>query len=171
MFILIIMVLSAFGMWEASRSNKEEYNGFEFTLTENSWLTEIAGKQYAFDYLPSELEQLNVTKVAVSGEKVYIAYDPEDKAFDKTYAINYIGSLFYQKNIRPVLACTKEKDCPAELPIVACDTASADVIFIRSGNETRISKDFRCYIVQAKDNLDLGMLRQRIAYSVLGVMD
>lgn len=168
--MLIVLVLSVFGVWTMSRTNKEEYNGIDFTPTENGWFTIINNQQFLFNYLPQDLEDVNSTQIAILGNKVYLTYDPEDKEIEKTYTLNYLSSLFYQNNIRTVLSCTKEKDCPEELPIVNCDEATADIVLIRSGNESKIFKENKCYIIQSQDSEYLTLLRERFVYQFLDVM-
>ncbi len=175
LFILIIMVFSVFGMWKASQANTVEYNGFEFILTQNGWLTTINDKQYFFNFLPNELEQINSTPIDLNGPKVYIAYDSKDKGLEKTNTINYLGSIIFQKGIRVVLSCTDEENCPDdEWPIVKCDDASADVILLKANhedNESKIFKQDKCYVIQAGNNFDLSLLREKFAYSLLKIIE
>ncbi len=170
-FIVLIMILSVFGMWQASQSNKEEYNGYEFVATENGWTTTINNQQFLFNYLPQDLEEINSTQIQISGNKVYIAYDPDDKELEKQFTMNYLAALFYQNNVRPVFSCTKEEGCPDdEFPITTCDDASVNVVLIRSGNESKISKQDMCYIIQSPTDADLTVLRERFVYDFLGIM-
>tara|TARA_Y100000034_G_scaffold136706_1_gene215054 strand:- start:66 stop:623 length:558 start_codon:yes stop_codon:yes gene_type:complete len=171
LFILFIMVFSVFAIWKTSQENKEEHNGFDFTLTQNGWTTIINKQQFLFNYLPKDLEDLNSTPILITTPKVYVTYNPENKGLDKSYTLEYLRSLFYQNNIRPVLSCTQEKDCPEQLPIIDCDNAEADVVLIQSGDESKIFKQGKCFIIQSEDNSDLTVLRERFVYSFLKVMD
>jgi len=165
------MVLSVFGMWKASGTNEEEYNGFKFIPSQNGWDVTINNQKMVFNYLPKDIEMMNSTPISITGQKIYLAYDQEDKELDKSFTMNYLASLFYQNNIRPQFSCIKEKACPDnELPLVNCDDASAEVILIRSGNESKIFKQNMCYIIQSQNNYDLTVLRERFVYQFLGVM-
>ncbi len=171
LFILILMVLSVFGMWQASQANEKEYNGFKFKGSQSGWVLKVDGNKYLFNYLPQQVEHLNSSGVSILGPKVYFGIDPEQKGVEQGYILDYLGNIVSSKNIRPVLSCTQEKECPNDnWPIVNCDNAEAEVIMIKQGNESKIFKQNKCYIIQAKMDGDLGLLRERFVYDFLGVI-
>jgi len=57
--MISIMIGSALNFWKSSE--KKEYKGYKFTKTENldgRWASYINGRQYYFDFLPQEVENL-----------------------------------------------------------------------------------------------------------------
>lgn len=172
-FIVVIMVLSVLGIVGSSFFSEEErrpeYNRFDFAKVNNQWLLKINDKDYYFQYLPQELE--NITSppaISLDIPKIYLAYRPKDIInYDK--AISSMGYVLYHHHkILLQKACAEEKDCP-DIPIINCQEKPGIVIL--SGEENSYTQDEKCLRITAADNEKLQKLTERLIYKLLGVMN
>ena len=59
------------------------------------------------------------------------------------------------------------------ISIIDCSaaTAAVPVIYFKTGNKTQISQDGDCIIAEARNGQDVIRAKDRIMYSILGVME
>jgi len=169
--IIFLMVMSVLGLYAGNvqEENVVEYNGYRFFPVGTGWQVKINNDQYQFRYLPEELQDFALGNIPL-GEKIYLAYDPTAKNITTDNAIGFVGNLFRQIGSRVVISCIQEKGCPDELPIVACETANANVLFFRSAEEKGVIREKQCIIIQAPTSADLYRVVEKIGYQLLGVM-
>lgn len=171
-FIVSIMVLSVLGIISSSffseEEGKTEYGGFTFARVNNQWRLKAEGKDYYFQHLPQELENLTSPgEASWDIPKIYLGFQPKDELnVDK--AINQIAYVFYNKGAVPQKACITEEDCP-DIPIMNCQEKQGVVIV--SGEKNGYTQNEKCLRITAINNEELEKLTERLIYQLLGVMN
>ena len=115
--------------------------GYDFFYTEGQWRFDQNGQVYGLNYLPSEVEDIEVEGIYgvndYVSQVIYIV-DGDAGSFE---VLNNLGryALRYQE------ACISEEDCSGDFPVKTC---SDSVIIFEAGNETFVYKEDSCvYIV------------------------
>jgi len=169
-FIIIVMIASTIGFalfQGGDESSKTEYNGFKFYQQEGGWLTIINNQKFGFRYLPEELENISMGIINTGTNRIYIVYDPLTD-LNKDYFFNRVGGTLMYMGITPQLACDKDEGC-SNIPVRSCKDEFS-MLYLKSGNETKAYNEDNCLVVEAKDNIELDKLSERIMYKLLGVM-
>jgi hypothetical protein len=171
------MVMSVFGyMWGSART-KMSYNGFKFYQLENgNYMINVNGKNIIFNYYPGDLENINATKGLrnlFTGPMVYATSD-----INSTYAEAIAEVQFNLGRVLDEITGTYVQNAftsktEHNLPAVTCENASMviPVIIFEKSNITQITAEGTCIIVEAKARQDIGVLYERILYSIIGVME
>ena len=171
-FIIIVMVASSIGFaliqGQGEKSSEREYKGFKFYQQQQGWFTRINEQQFSFRYLPEELENISMGTINTGTNKNYILYDPSEEELNKDYFYRRVGSILVYMGITPQLACSKEEDCP-NIPVRDCKEGFS-MIYLKYGNETKAYNEDNCLIAEAKDNVELDKISERIIYKLLGIM-
>ena len=172
-FIIFIMVTSAIGFIyspsdnNALNQNTIEYKGFKFALTtDNRYATEINGNQVIFDNAPSTLENIKLPDFQITQDKVYLIFVPEERDNNLDYSISKLYFTMQVKGIRAVLACSKEENCPSELPVKDCNS---EAVYFKKSNLTNIYKDSNCIILEG-DNININKYVDKIDLALIGVV-
>lgn len=172
-FIATIMILSLAGVFTSNINEKEaiDYNGKWFYPINNGWFTYINNQQIGFQYLPGELENISSTPyVLINSQKVYLITDPDETNISTVQSKQRLASIFYQKNIISVEACSKEESCSETTPIKDCKDIDVPGIYLKSGPTPRIYKDYMCYVVEGDTSLNLYKANEKLIYQILGVV-
>ncbi len=177
LFIVVIMMLSVVGfMWKGGSDTKQEYNGYDFRLTQNRlWQTEHSGETITFYHHPLEVEDLNLKPAAASSLRqtrmAYITSDPDDSLK------SYIGKAEFEmkrvmeeKGTFLEYAFTGENEFNKTVITCGNATTAVPVIYIRSGNKTGISYSSNCLVMEAESPQDVLAMRDRLLYAFLGVI-
>ncbi|MFC1741781.1 hypothetical protein ACFL3V_04570 [Nanoarchaeota archaeon] len=176
-----LMVASVFGiMFSSFNSGQEEntYGDYTFSRTKFGWATEIDGKQAEFDYLPQDVEELNVSaeviQKLVDSRVLYITFDPNSKIVDKFELMRYrfsgaLGDSF-GKYVMP--GVTNHTEAYAGQPLVDCGnaTAATPVIHVTEGNETVVVLDGDCITIEAYE-FAVGAVKDRLLYGMFGILE
>ncbi len=165
-FLLVVMVLSALGVYNSQPDNSVKYNGFTFNPIGTGWQVRVNNQQYQFLHLPTELDFPQIT--LPQAEKVYVAYDPSAKNI--TVPLGQVSGLLLQFGMRAIPACIQENGCPPDLPVISCDTANALVLYFRSAEEKQVLHQDQCTIIQAPTSLDFEKAVEKMAYQLVGIM-
>lgn len=178
MFIVLIMVGSAFGIifgGFASSSQTIKYNGVKLKASPEGWTAKVDGRVYNFRYDPKVLEGM---KVDDSFKDMIIRSPQVDMTseFNTSY-IETIGQVEF--DIASVLSYMNiysetgfSEDNSYGLPVFKCSRKSiVPLIYFTEGDETSITVDENCIIASAENNDMFFALRDRIIYSLLGIMD
>jgi hypothetical protein len=170
-FIVFLMAFSVLGAIGGSFFSKDEgrteYNGFDFINMGGQWMLKLEDKDYYFQYLPEELENITSPDADLNVQRIYLAYSPVDTInFDKAFnSIGYV--LYHSKGTMLQKACVVEEGCP-DIPIIDCQEKEGIVIVSGEGNS--YTQDKKCLIITATDNQELEKLTERLMYSLLKVM-
>ena len=180
-FISAIMVLSVIGfMSNSDDSNPDlDYNNFSFSITEdNRWVLNIKSpekQQIMFYNHPSEVDYINLSSEASSmlaGAKViYATSDPDDIFKEEISLTEFeIKDLMGKRGVYFESFFTKDNQFSK--PVVTCrnSTYYAPVLYFKQGNETRISYENNCIMLESESEYGIMKLRDRILYAFLGVI-
>jgi len=180
-FIAFIMISSIFGIIffgfgsSGSSSGSFEYNGFKFVNRGNFWSTNIGGNEALFTYIPTNLELILVDNAAIdrlrNKPQIDTTSDFSDGLSEGIALANYqLGITLNNFNIFIREGFTNQTK--ENYMVVTCDAATefVPVINFKSSNKTGISLDNNCIIVEASSNEEMVMLKDRIVYGILGVM-
>lgn len=171
--LVLLMIFSIFAVSldngnTNTNNNKIEYNGYELTQNNGLWRVNINGANYDFEYSPKDVE--NIASMELSsmslGNKIYITFNP-DEFNENSQELLRLKQFFYSRGISVSLACIKEQSC-SDLPIVNCNSYD-NTFYFKNGNETKIYKDNKCFILESK----LGeepIIINRFIYGVLGII-
>ena len=172
-FIIVIMVSSVIGFIyspgdnNALSQNSIDYKGFNFQLTtDNRYITNINGNNIVFDNDPNTLESINIPNFQITQDKVYLIFNSDERDDSLDYIMSKIYLTLQVKGVRPVLACSKEEDCPNELPIKDC---SSEAFYFNRDNITNIYKDNSCIVLEG-DNINLNKYVDKISLVLIGAV-
>ena len=162
LFVVAIMISSTIGFMGGESYDSEHYGDYTFTKVNTGWVTYIEGKQYLFDYLPGDLEDMDYDLGHIDLTNLYIAYTPSELNDDMNYAISKLRNFLAYRGEFSQIACLGEENCP-DIPVVSCE--SDNVIGFINGEE-KIYKVDKCTYVSG----DFIKSVNRICYDILGVM-
>jgi len=172
-FIVVIMLTSTIG-YVFKGGSKEKYNGFSFSRIENNgWYTEINGRQIGFNYFPADLESINLSSEIVDKIKgtnmVYFTHDPENRYREDIALLKEMFWPYFQIYADSGLTVNNTLG----LPVVNCDNAtiSLPVIYFKDSNQTGFYLDNNCIICEIRPGEDFTALKERLFYSLFGVME
>lgn len=164
-FIIGLMILSSLNVFETKdTTNTLKYKNYIFYKQTDQWISTINNQQISFFYNPLQLENVTLPYFSFSLPKMYIAYDPADMENEK-FVVQRAYSILQYSNIRPVLACYNEKDCP-DIPIIDC--SKDDSLYIKYSNNTNIYIQDKCLVVEGNQDYQLKYL-DKIFYNLLGI--
>lgn len=177
-FIVILMVGSVFGIIFGGfndSSESIEYKDYKLTASQKGWILKDEGKNYLFSFDPKSLENLKVSDDAINmlktSPQIDFTSDP-DSAYKQVIAqAEYdILSVLSSKNKYSEIGFVSESEY--DVPIFVCSRESEiPLVYLKDGNETKIYTNGSCIIAQSSNSDNFFALRDRIIYSILGVMD
>lgn len=176
--IAFIMVTSVIGfMWgREGEQRREKYNGRTFILNENGqWVTKINKVSFSFNYFPKDLEDIKINE-DIKG-KLLNTYE-----IDTTYDINdshkeAIAITQYEMNqdlskVNVYIRNGLTSDNNFTIPIIDCNSATFNIpiIYFKSSNETKISLERNCIIAEAANQREFSRIKDRLIYTIFGVI-
>jgi hypothetical protein len=176
LIIAFIMVGSILGYVSIGRQdNQFKYNGIKFTQTSNQWRTTINNQQLTFDYFPSDVEQIELSNDMVTAllnkPEIDTTSDLNDTFSEEIALANYNMALTLNKlNIYVMGGFTTNNTF--NLPILTCkgSTQAVPIIYFKQSNQTKITLENNCIIAEAKNNIDILRIKDRLLYSMLGII-
>ena len=178
LFIVLIMIGTSFSFVFFGFSGVEEkvkYNGITFVRFPDRWEAKISGRQAAFTFLPSEVENI----VALDDSFRTLQGKPE---IDLTYDLNstYSQSIALAQYQMGLTLATYNvylregytTNNTFNKPVIKCADATfqVPVVYFRHGNATNININNNCIIAEASANADFIKVKDRLLYGILGVM-
>jgi len=178
LFMVFIMIGTSFSFvffGFSSIDEKVKYKELTFTNNNNIWIAKINGKEAAFSFLPSELEDIialdDSIKILQGKFEIDVTYDLNG-TFKESIALaqHQMGLTLAQYNIFVRKGFTANNTF--NLPIITCNdsTLNVPVIYFMHGNSTKIDAENSCIIAEAKSNADFIMVKDRLVYGILGVL-
>ncbi|MBT4540679.1 hypothetical protein HOC35_04145 [Candidatus Woesearchaeota archaeon] len=179
LLIAFVMVSSLLGAWQGGYVAMDKYKDFKFRSKEYNVFGKIDGEWIQFKYHPTELESIEASPEALQTIKdskmIYVTFDPEDKQIGaiELARIEIIESFSSEFNIYPVVGVTMNSSQYQAYPLMTCDNATSiiPVLYLKSSNETKITKEGDCIYVYGSNNIEFKPLQDRIRYSVYEVME
>ena len=178
-FIVIVMVGSMFGVifygFNSSHESTTEHNQ-RFTRNGQWYQAEINNQNIYFNYLPSEVEDIEINPQATvmlkNSMEIDITSDPESNltqeiALSQYYLTNELSNT----NTHVRVGFTGNNSFNA--PILTCDDATnfVPVIYFKESNLTQTSFDNNCLTVEIKDAVDATKVKDRLLYAIFEIIE
>ena len=153
-FLIGLMTVSLFsidifGSNSSSQQNTVKYNNFEFTLTQNGWITTVNNQQLAFTHTPNEVEQIDIDNVQRSN------FDFIQKIYLSRTGLVPREILQLPLNIQAIRATYDENvSIQEDIPLKTCDDATETtlVIMFIPSNETKVRLKNNCLVIEDTQN-------------------
>ena len=172
-FIVFIMITSAIGFIYSPEDDNDlnqnliSYKGFNFErTTDNRFVTNINGNQVVFDNNPVSLDNFTLPNFQITQDKLYLIFNPGEKDNSLEYSMSKIAYILQIKGVRTILACSKEENCPEQLPIKDC---SNEAFYFKKNNLTNIYKDNNCIVLQG-DSININKYVDKIDLALIGAI-
>jgi hypothetical protein len=178
------MITSVIGymVTQGDGGNQLSYNGFDFqTSGYNGWLTDVDGKSARFTYHPSEIDNINISPDVINHLKntkmVFLSFDPEDVSIQRIelarLELDQQLPAFF--NIFPVTGVSNRTGTYAAFPEVDCRNATIFIPVLQfrtdpDGGRPSIESNGSCIILEAGSPDDIVILKDRLLYGMLGVI-
>jgi hypothetical protein len=174
-FISVIMVSSIIGyMWIGGNEPEFEYNGHKIARDNNGFIYTKDGNSFMFKFFPSELEGLaNQTDTGkIKKPMFYVTFDPNSGIVESVDLLRFDFSNELPKLNVYISSGVLNQSKIYNLSVIDCvnSTENIPVVKFLEANETKISEEGSCIIVEAKNNYDVIKIRDLILYSILGVI-
>ncbi len=174
--IAFIMISSMVGyMYSQNSAEIVNYNDYIFKRqANNNWIAKIDGDKIAFNYLPEQVDDIEFNaniKQLLDSNVVQFTYDPNQNYLENIAQAEYfLANALEKRGTYPVIGLTIENDY--NIPIITCDNATqySPVVDFVVSNETNIMMQQNCIIVQAKNGFDFIRAKDRLLYSLYGVI-
>jgi len=175
-FIAFIMVSSVIGfLWSGVDQNESKYNNIKFTRTQSGWTALIEGKWAVFDYFPSEVEPINIS----SNIGAMLANKPEidttsfiNDTFSEEIALAQYNMALVLNNVNIYLRTGFTANNTFKMPVFTCEdaTPAVPIIYFMQSNQTLVSMKDSCVVVEARNADDILRVKDRLLYSILGII-
>ncbi len=175
-FIVFIMVSSGIGyMFGESAARKEKYKEYTFVLRENQWVTEIEGKEIGFNYLPQDVENIDVNEEIVSGLQNKLEIDVTSGINDSFSEGIALAEYFMDRNLASLNVYLRKgftANNTYGAPIITCNDATdaVPVVFFKKGEQTAIYLNNGCIISEIRSERDALIVADRLMYGMVGVI-
>ncbi|MBI2107797.1 hypothetical protein HYT54_01605 [Candidatus Woesearchaeota archaeon] len=175
-FTLVGMTFSFVFFGFSSPDQKVKYKDFKFVYNQQSqaWMVKVQDKYAAFSFLPDEVEDMNITAdLTMLRQKPEIdsTYDLNDTNADAIALAQHQMGLTFQ-NYDVFLRAGAMSENRYNLPVINCSIATPNipVIYFRASNLTMISQQGSCIIIESNRDVNFLMAKDRILYSILGIL-
>ncbi len=178
MVFIIIGLTSSFvffGFSDGGGSQNARYNGFTFTNNGNVWITNINGIPAAFNFLPEDVEGIfafeDFSNRLRNKFEIDVTYDSNSTHKEAIALAHYQMAMTlgaYNVYLRQGFTANNSFN----LPVITCEDATQNVpvVYFKTGNISRIYAENDCIIAEASDNADFIKIKDRLLYTILGVM-
>jgi len=177
-FIAFIMISSVFAIIFSGYNQQTtslKYNDIKFTRENNQWSTNINNQKLLFNYLPTEVEQINLGPdviFALSNKPEIDTTSEINDTFKEEIALAQYNMVLALNNLNIYIRPGLTTNNTFNLPIITCEDASlaVPIIYFKQSNQTKITLENNCIIAEAKNNIDILRIKDRILYSILGII-
>jgi hypothetical protein len=172
-FGALIMISSVIGYMIADSQNTVvRYKAIKFTSSPDGWKFKHSGREYTLSFTPTSLENINISD-SISFEGV----NEIDATYDEnaSYKEEIAASLFELSNALPETLYLRKgftTNTTYGLPIITCKDAARyiAVIYYKFSNNTAISKEGNCIIIESDNQNSFLPLTDKLIYRILGVI-
>jgi len=176
LFIVFIMVFGAGGVVVDQLAKESyEYNGIRIVLKNNLWTAKADGKEFVFNYLPTDVEQISMSteigdRLANTLELDFTS-DADDK--DKqviAYSQFVLSKELEKKGIYFRTGFTGDNEF--NQTIIKCnnDAPHVPILYLKNGENVSITSEGSCIVGQASNEIDFIRIKDRIMYRILGII-
>lgn len=178
-FIAGIMVTSVFGViffgfGNSQETTRVEYNGFTLSKGAEYWATPINNQEINFRFLPSQLEDINLTQDIINKISNIVEIDTTS-ALNDTYKEEIaLANFELAQELRKLNIYIREGFTTNETarPKITCldATNAIPVVFFIKSNTTQLTLENNCIIAEANAALDALRIKDRLLYSITGII-
>lgn len=175
-FIALIMVGSILGIVMSDRrSNQFKYKDIKFRQDSNGWSTVINNQKLIFDYFPADVEQIELSQDIIAALTQRPEIDTTSKindTFSEEIALAQYNMALTLSNLNIYIRQGFTTNNTFNLPILTCKdaTAAVPIIYFEQSNQTKITLEKNCIIAEARNNIDILRIKDRLIYSLLGII-
>jgi hypothetical protein len=176
-FIVIIMISSILGfVWTNITTNNYEYKGHKFKLQGNSFILNINNKQINTNYLPNDIENIEISKEIKlkikNNPMLYLSFDTDSKNIDYMDKARFELTNELQKTNVYAISGKTTNSTNYNIPIITCKNATTHVpvIYLKNGNTTQFSIKDNCIIAESSSKEGFIALKDLIIYTVFNVI-
>ena len=177
LFIVFIMVSSVIGyMWGKDTGESFKYKDYKFFRKGREWTLKADGIELAFDNFPTDVESINVSSDIIDRLKGLIEIDTtcdeNDSHTEVIAKAQYSMWDVLSKTSNTYVRVGMIDENEFNLPVITCDDASADipVLYFKRSNMTEVETEDNCIIIEAKNEIDVLRVKDRILYGLLGII-
>ncbi len=176
-FLIGLMVVSVAGIiignTSAPADSSFDYNGFEFKLVNNYYMTKVEGVEKKFYNHPLDAATVDIPEEAVrivrNSPAVIVTFNP----YSKDVSTQDLARYELELNLgRTVYSAVTQNSTLYAYPVITCENASPDypVIYLEERNETSASYQDGCLVLKGES---MGLLKgvESLIYRVLGVIE
>lgn len=165
--LIIIMCGSIFGVIVGSfgdsstKTEKINYNGYDFINSNGFWTTNIGDYGFEFQYNPTQVEKIPSTVNLLNeykGKTLYFSSENSVALVEIYKNLNSIVGRFQE-------ACLNEEECEGDLPIKDC---SNNFIIIKESNSTNILQDENCVFIEGNSE-NITATTDEFLFKILGI--
>lgn len=174
-FISFIMVSSVIGFLYGGERDQFKYKDLKFTRTQNQWSTIINDRQLTFDYFPTDVEQINISSdiitILLNKPEIDTTSQVND-TFSEEIALAQYNMGLTLNNLNVYIRRGFTQNNTFNLPMITCENATmaVPIIYFKQSNETKITIEDNCIIAEARNNIDILRIKDRLLYSMLGMI-
>ncbi len=154
-----------------------KYGNFKFSNKGNFWSTYINNKEALFVYYPTDVADINldektvnllINKFEIDSTSDFNDTLKEGIAYSQ-YELGNMMRFHFDSYLRVGFT---ENTSFVDAPIITCSqaTEAVPVIFLQYGNSTKIVSENNCIIATAQSSNELVRIKDRILYTMLGVL-
>lgn len=174
-FISFIMISSVIGFLYGGETDQFKYKGLKFRRTQNQWSAIINDRQLVFDYFPTEVEQINLSEdiiTALLNKPEIDTTSDTDDLFSEEIALAQYNMAITLNNLNVYIRRGFTTNSTFGLPIITCKNATfaVPVVYLKRSNQTAITLENNCIIAEAENNIDILRAKDRLLYSMLGII-
>ncbi len=176
-FISFIMITSVIGfLYGGQGTTSVRYQGKKFVRDQNGWSTVIEGKKLRFEFLPSDLLQLNFSSNLTEKIRGRLEWDITSSSQDpygEDIALAQYNMGITAGNLNLYVRQGFTGNNSFGMPIIKCSDGSSavPVILMRAGNRTRAFDENDCIIVELRSAFDAHAMKDRFLYTYLGLLE
>ena len=175
-FIVFVFVSSIIGFIYSGDTDTFKYNGIKFQRTQTGWFTIINNQRLTFDYFPSEVEQIELSieikDLILNRPEIDSTSNVDDLFLEEISLAQYTMALTLgSSNIYIRSGFTTNNTF--NMPIITCNeaTIAVPVIYFKQSNQTKVTLEDSCIIAEARNNLDILRIKDRLLFSILGIIE
>ncbi len=178
--VIVIMVSSALAIMnrdtENASGNPTDYKSFRFSQQGNQWIVKAKGQQLAFNYHPVDVEQINVSsdiiKAINNSNRILITNNPYSPNQEYMAAAEYQLRVYCETLFGKTVVNGFTVPATTGVPVITCANATAEspVLYFTDSNQTAVSMQNSCIMLEAQYNTDSQRLVDRILYSLVGII-
>lgn len=178
-FMAFIMIGSVFGViffGYNQQENKVKYNKVEFIQKEDLWSARINSKEAVFNYLPTDVEDIEIEDDVSNRLASLVEIDPTSEinnSFKEYIALAQHQMILTLNNFNIYVRSGFTAENEFNMPIITCkdSTSEVPVVYFIESNQTKIYLENNCIIAEGNDGFDFLRIKDRLLYSLLGILE